>query len=153
MSQISTGNAGSPVTPRRQRKALLTGLTATLGIIALVGVAVLLGSGARQSADAPGVWRSKGMVHVEPNSLDVIYQGLRISPESLQSLNHRGKAMFTATDVGTATDLHATRAFDTQAELDAYSAAHLAWLREQRKYDHVPPWGTVAPQSWSPANK
>ncbi len=59
--------------------------------------------------------------------------------------------MFTATDVDTAADMHATRAFDTQAELDAYGYAYMAWLRKKREHVYVPPWGIVAPQWWSPA--
>lgn len=148
MSQITTKAAPGFVSQRRRRKAIVVGVTA------LVGAAALLGVGACGSADGPGLWRSEGMVHIEPQDLDVIYQGQRISPELLQSLNDRGKGLFTATDVDTATDLHATRAFDTEAELNAYSAAYAAWLRDEREHhDDVPPWGIVAPEVWSPAKE
>lgn len=135
------------VTQRRRRRAAMAGLTS------LIGIAAVLGLGTVGSADGQGVWRSEGMVHIEPQSLDVIYRGQRISPDSLQSLNDRGEGLFTATDIDTATDLHATRAFDTEAELDAYGAAYEAWLRQKREQHDVTPWGIVAPQAWSPAQK
>jgi hypothetical protein len=99
-----------------------------------------------------GVWGSNAMIQTEQQDLDVIYQGERIDQAQLQALNDKGLALFTASDVDTATELDAMRAFDTMAELDAYSAAYTSWQTASREGQAVEPWGTVAPQSWNPGD-
>jgi len=144
MSQITTeAAAGHTVAPHRRRNTLIVGVAAVVGVAAF-------GGGALAVADGLGVWRSDGMVHIETQNLDVIYRGQRISQEALQSLNDQGRGLFTVTDVDTASDLNATRAFDTQGELDAYSAAYQAWQKNKREQGSAPPWGIAAPPSWSP---
>jgi len=121
-------------------------------VIALSAVAVMaLGVVAVAVADGESVGRKAGMVHIETNDLDVIYQGRRIDRAELQSLNDEGKGLFTATDPDTATELHAYRAFDTQALADAYGRAYEAWLRQRRAGESVPPWAAVAPETWQPS--
>ena len=79
--------------------------------------------------------------------LDVLYRGRRITQDDLVALTKDGLATFTATDVDTERDLHATRAFDTLEELDAYSAAYVAWQKAKADGDDVEDWGTVHPSS------
>ncbi len=84
-------------------------------------------------------------VQVGADTLDVLYDGRRISQDDLVVLTKAGQGTFTAADVDTAHDLHATRAFDTLEELDAYSAAYVEWQKAKADGDDVEAWGTVRP--------
>jgi len=143
MSQVHADvvMAETPSSRTRSRR-LVTIVAVALGSLGLVAGAVALG-------DSTGVWRTDGLVHVEVRNLDVIYQSERIDQARLQVLNDQGLALFTATDVDSAAELNATRAFDSQTELDAYCNEYTSWLTAKRDGDSVQPWATVAPQSWS----
>lgn len=128
----------SRATPRRTRPlvagAVLVCLLLGAGMAA--ALAVTISAAGRTGSDA---------VVVRSDTLDVLYGGRRISPDDLAALTKAGKGTFTVSDVDTERDLHATRAFDTLKELDAYSADYLAWQKAKAGGKHVEAWGTVHP--------
>lgn len=145
MSQVNANVAAETPPRHTATQRLLTIVVAAIAAIGLVAGAVALTSSA-------GLWGGTSPAQPVAQDLDVIYRGERIDQGQLQALNDRGLALFTASDVDTATELHAMRAFDTMAELDAYSAAYAAWQTAGREGQAVQPWGTVAPQSWNPGD-
>ncbi len=144
LQTIATGGAGGDDTgagPRGRRNRPV--------IAVVVGAAVLVGGGAA-AAGIQAVHHSRNQATmVEVSQLDIIYDGQRISEDNLTVLQASGKGLYLATDVDTATDLHATRAFDTEHELDAYSALYAAWLAAKSAGEPVEPWGQVVPQTWT----
>ena len=114
--------------------ALLVCLLVCAGLAAAVAITVT--AAGRSSSEA---------VVVDSDVLDVLYDGHRITQDDLVALTKAGKGTFTVTDVDTEQDLHAMRAFDTLEELDAYSAAYLAWQNAKADGNDVEAWGTVQP--------
>jgi hypothetical protein len=127
-----------PTTPRRTGAfvagAVLVCVLVGAGLAA--AVAITLTAAHRSATDAV----SAGSV-----MLDVLYDGHRITQDDLAALTKQGRGTFTTTDPDTENDLHATRAFDTLAELDAYSAEYLAWQKAKADGEDVDAWGTLHP--------
>ena len=116
--------------------------------VGAVLVCLLVGGGVAAAAALTVTAAERGgadSVQVGADTLDVLYDGTRISPDDLVALTKVGQGTFTAADVDTAHDLHATRAFDTLEELDAYSAAYLEWQKAKADGDDVEAWGTERP--------
>ena len=131
--------AGSRSTRRTTRPlvagAVLVCLLVLAGLAAAVAITVT--AAGRSSAAA---------VVVDSDVLDVLYDGNRITQDDLVELTKVGKGTFSTSDVDTERDLHATRAFDTLDQLDAYSAAYLEWQKAKADGDDVEAWGTVRPE-------
>ncbi|WP_426594074.1 hypothetical protein ACPPVS_01070 [Cellulomonas sp. McL0617] len=112
----------------------------------LVFVLVVAGLAAAVAITVTATHRgSSDSVVVDSDTLDVLYQGRRITQDDLVELTRAGKGTFTTTDADTEHDLHATRAFDTLEELDAYSADYLAWQKSKADGADVDAWGTLRP--------
>jgi hypothetical protein len=130
--------AESRTNPRRTRPLIVGALVVSLlvggGLAAAVAITV---TAAGRSGSAAVV--------VDSDALDVLYRGQRIPQDDLVALTKDGLGTFTVADADTQRDLHATRAFDTLEELDAYSAAYLAWQKAKADGQAVEPWGTVHP--------
>jgi hypothetical protein len=124
--------------PRRLRPVVVGALL----VIVLVGVG--LAAAVSITVTAAGRTSSDAVV-VESDMLDVLYDGRRITQDDLVALTKLGRGTFTAADVDTERDLHATRAFDTLEEIDAYSAAYLAWQKAKADGEDVEAWGTISP--------
>ena len=124
--------------PRRTGGSVLAAVLVCLLVVGglAAAVAITLTTAHRSAADT---------LSVESATLDVLYDGRRITQDDLAALTKVGRGTFTTTDADTERDLHATRAFDTLEELDAYSAQYLAWLKAQADGEDVESWGTVHP--------
>ena len=94
------------------------GRRVTLGVA--VAAALLFSGGAAVAATSAVHHQTNGVVVVDSQRLSVVYHGHLISQSQLVELNKHHEAMFYAGDVKSAEqgDAHA---FDTMAELDAYS--------------------------------
>lgn len=125
-------------TPRRTRPLVVGSLLVSLLVLAglSAAAAITVTAAERSSSEA---------VVVDADMLDVLYRGERITQDDLVALTKDGFGTFTVSDVDTERDLHATRAFDTLEELDAYSADYLAWQKAKADGQDVERWGTVHP--------
>ena len=130
--------ADSRANPRRTRPLVVGALVVSLLVGAGLAAAVAI------TVTAAGRSGSAAVV-VDSDALDVLYRGQRIPQDDLVALTKDGLGTFTVADADTQRDLHATRAFDTLEELDAYSAAYLAWQKSKADGQAVEPWGTVHP--------
>ncbi|WP_028050524.1 hypothetical protein [Cellulomonas sp. URHD0024] len=126
-------------TTRRRTRPLVAG---ALLVCLLVGVG--LAAAVAITFTAAGQSDSAAVV-VGSDMPDVLYGGRRITQDDLVALTKVGLGTFTVADVDTQRDLHATRAFDTLQELDAYSAAYVAWQKAKADGERVEAWGTLHP--------
>lgn len=136
---LAGAGAAAPQQRRRVRPAVAVAVT----------VALLAGGGAAAAGIQAVQHRANNAVTVEVGLLDVIYDGHRISTSALEDLQSQGKGLFTATDLDTAIDLKASRAFDTEQELDAYTEAYLAWQTASAAGTTTQTWGEVTPETWT----
>jgi hypothetical protein len=122
-------------------------------VLAIAAVSVLtVGVGGAVTGSQIVHRNANGVTVVEGQQLHVIYHGTLINQDEYAGLTDKGKGLFTATDVDTARELGAMRAFDTQALLDAYDKAYMAWQTGKRLGRVVPPWTDLAPLTWSPGS-
>ena len=129
---------GSRATPRRPRPLVVGSLLVCLLLVAGLAAAVAITVTAAERSGSAAVV-------VDSDMLDVLYRGHRITQDDLVALTKEGLGTFTVADVDTERDLHATRAFDTLEELDAYSAAYVAWQEAKADGRDLEPWGSVRP--------
>lgn len=106
--------AASPHRLSRRVKAVLGGVL----------VAAAVGGGTVAVAGTPGVFRQdNGVVAIDGNALDAWYQGKVIDFDQIEDLSDDGKAMYSTNSIELA--CHGVVAyFDTEAEVDAYSAGY-----------------------------